>query len=837
VVRAYAALEVLTAASGVALVYLLPASGTWLAPLARAAGTAAPASLQLARFGVAFLLLVVPASAMGMTLPLLVRAARAAGTSFGRALGVLYGVNTAGAVLGVVVTESLLLAALGIRGTGWVAAALDLVAAALALVFARQPRAAAAEPADSAASTAPAASTTAQLPWLIAAFGSGFALLALEVVWLRFAMLFLNDTPLAFAMMLAAVLTGIALGGLLAALLAGRLVQPARFAPLAASAAGIVGVVGYRFYPDVLRRFYAPDQDAGTLLALIVPLVLPASLASGLLFAWIGDGLRSVARGDASATGRLTFANTLGAGLGSLAAGFVLLPRAGMERSMFALFALYGVVAAVLALERGLRPLLRYGGLAALGAALLVFPFGTMRADFIRLSAGRWMSSGDRIVEVREGLTGTLVHVVHGVSGLPLFDQLATNAYSMSVNDFAGRRYMDLFALLPRALHPGMKDALIIGYGIGNTAAAVAADPEIERIDLVDVSADILTLARGIHPRAARHPLDDPRLRVHVEDGRYFLQTSERQFDLITGEPPPPIMAGVVNLYTTEYFALLRARLAPGGMASYWLPIMNISASTTKSLIRGFCEAFSDCSLWHASGRNFMLLGTRDAGRGGPVSAERFGRAFADKALQDELAAIAVELPAQLGAMFVGDAEYLRELTADSAPLTDDQPMRMHQAGTRDERDALAWQWRDTTAARGRFEHSALVARLFPESVRTEALRQFENQRLLNDLLFPGETAARQMRVVHQVLHGTRLRLPVLLLLLSDPDIQRALARAPADVRARPEWTIHLAAGALAERDYPAALELLTRTPDDQLPLPDLREYVRYVIGRSAQGR
>ena len=83
-------------------------------------------------------------------------------------------------------------------------------------------------------------------------------------MWLRFAMLFLNDTPLAFAMMLAAVLFGIALGGFLAAVLAGKTADIARFGPLAASAAGIAGVAGYRFYPAVLHHFYAPDQGAGS---------------------------------------------------------------------------------------------------------------------------------------------------------------------------------------------------------------------------------------------------------------------------------------------------------------------------------------------------------------------------------------------------------------------------------------------------------------------------------------------------------------------------------------------------------------------------------------------
>ena len=199
--------------------------------------------------------------------------------------------------------------------------------------------------------------------------------------------------------------------------------------------------------------------------------------------------------------------------------------------------------------------------------------------------------------------------------------------------------------------------------------------------------------------------------------------------------------------------------------------------------MRGFCAAFDDCTLWHGSARNFMLLGSRIAADRKPVDRSIFERAWREPRLRPELEAIGFEQPAQLGALFIGDAAFLNDLTSSVDPLTDDWPKRMHQPGTRDERDALIWQWRDTKETRARFAASAWVARLWPPDLLRESLRQFENQRLLNDLLFPEQTPARQTRVLHQVLHGTTLRLPVLLMLKSDPDIQRALARAAPNVR------------------------------------------------------
>jgi spermidine synthase len=503
-----------------------------------------------------------------------------------------------------------------------------------------------------------------------------------------------------------------------------------------------------------------------------------------------------------------------------------------MELSLFGLLLGYGAIGVLLASARELSVGIRLGAIGTFLVAFAFFPFGVVQDKLVAASAGRWMTADDRVVAVRESLTATIVHIRHGFRGLTVFDQLATNAYSMSVNDFAARRYMKQYVVFPVAVHPRVRTALVIGYGVGNTAAALVDLRELERVDVVDVSPDMLEMSRAIEPKRARHPLDDPRVRVHIEDGRYFLQMSSRRFDLITGEPPPPMMAGVGSLYSREYFELVHDRLADGGFSTYWLPMMNLSASGGKAIIAAFCAAFSDCSLWQGSTRNFMLAGSRGA-RGG-VDTARFTAQFRDPGLAPELSAIGFELPEQLAATFIGDAGYLAELTRGTAALTDDHPKRLLQPIDLEERDALVWQWRDTDAARRRFEQSALVAKLFPADVRHAALRQFENQRLLNDLLFPGQTAARQTVVFHQVLQHTRLTLPILLLLGSDPDIQRALRAAPAAVRERKELRMQLAAGKLAARDMPGGLELLAGVPERERLIPDLEGYLRYAIARTS---
>jgi predicted membrane-bound spermidine synthase len=812
----FAALELSVAISGVGLVYLLPQLPPFIASISGALEQKLWL-LNAVRLGLAFVLMLLPAAAMGMSLPLLLAAWQKPAqehAGFARLLGGVYGINTLGAVLGSGITEHWLIVLWGVRGSALAAAGCNVLAASLAWVAGRSWQL----PALANVVT----TRTSTNRWLYASFAAGFALLALEIVWLRFLTLYLNDTDGVFAWLLGCVLSGIALGSLSARLWRGLrsdLVACFAFAAL---------VFSFRFETWFIAHYFRFDMKVVSLAA---PLVLPTALASGLLFAALGGDMLKSGQTGAAAAGRLALWNTLGGVAGSLAAGFVLLPSLGIERSLLVLALVYLATTLLLAANGGRRARLAVAGLAVAA----VFPYGSVEPLLLQASIGRWMRPGDRVEKTVEGTAATYSHVVHNYHDRPLFDQLATNAYSMSVNDFAARRYMKQFVYLPRALHPKLERALVIGYGIGSTVAALVDDQTLKQLDLVDTSREALDLSRGMHTQAERSPLDDPRVHVHIEDGRHYLEGHHDPYDLITGEPPPPIIAGVVNLYTQEYFERVRSRLAVGGMATYWLPLMNLSVPATQSIIAAFCGAFSDCSLWHGSARNLMLLGTRDAGVAhGPVDSDHFNAQWRNPKLLPELYALGFEVPAQLGATFIADAPVLAELTRGMPALNDDHPKRVSIAGNVADREALLWKLRDTKRARQRFMQSPLIGRLWPADVRQASQRQFENQRLLNDLMFSETSPARQTQVLHQVLQNTPLRLPVLLLLRSDPDIQKVIAHLPPAELYKPEWQMDRVAYYLAERDFSTALQLLQNVPAEALPFKDLPEYVDTALERSA---
>jgi spermidine synthase len=814
--RMYAALEAIVALAGLALVHVLPALGSVLAPrLAALAGQ--PLLAGALRLGLSLVLLLLPSTAMGATLPMLTSALSACDRSFGRVLGRLYGANTLGAVLGVVTAEVMLVPALGIRTSALVAALASGAAAlaALALASRLEPRVprdptAVAQAADAPEAAAPAGRAW---PWLVAAFAAGFALLALEVVWLRVLLLFLNGTSLVFAMVLAIVLAGIALGSLAASWARVLVASAAAYAGLVSFAAAVLGVLGLRLFPHFAAAFLGGGvQGATMVVALAAPLVLGTSFASGALFTFLGAAVRERLPSDAGAAGLLLSLNTVGAALGAFSAGFALLPTVGMEKALFGMLLCYGVAAAVCLAQARPPARILAGGTVIYLAALAAFPFGSVQTQFVAASAGKWRSSpDDRIAAVREGLDATLMYIEHRTLGATHHYQLCTNAYSMTNNAFSGRRYMKLFAYWPLAVLPRVRSALVIGYGLGNTAKALTDSSDPETIDVVDVSPDILAMAPVVFPDPREQPLADPRVRVHVEDGRYFLQATDRRFDLITGEPPPHHLAGVVNLYSREYFRLLRSRLTPGGVVTYWLHTPLMSEPNARSILRAFCDAFEDCSLWHGSGGDFMMVGTNGA-TGGPGE-EAFGRQWRDPKTVQELRALGFDEPEQLGALFVGDARYLEALTRDAPPVVDDQPARLRLSAADPTAEALVETWRDEDAARLRFQESPLVARLWPGELRKRTLSHFHWQRLDNDLLFerPGPGFSKDLGTLGGVLAETDLRLPVLLLLGSDPDVQRAIAASVAlGQHPDPDVLRHRAVGLLAERDFSQAAEALS---------------------------
>lgn len=807
----YAALEGVILVTGLAAMVLLPILGRLLAPVFGAVSSH-PAILHGLRFLLSFVVLVVPSTAMGMTLPALAQALGGEQGSFRAILGRLYGLNTLGAIVGVLGAETVLLPWAGVYGTGAVAALLNAIAAVGAWRLSRRPGLSAAPEGSAWDRKIP----SELLPALATVFLAGFSLLALEVVWTRFMALFVPNNSLSFALMLATVLSGIALGGFAGSLSWIR--RPYAFLLLLGAGAAIVPC--YAAFPYHRPSIGSYLHDTGTILGVGFCLQFPVSFLSGAFFTVSGALFRERIASSQASAGLLVLFNTFGAATGAAVAGFLLVPGLGVEKSFFVLSLIYGVAAVLWSRADGGHRRWVLAGLGAWVAALALFPFGRFHERYIPASVQLYAKAPNTAIRaVREGPSETMIYLETEKFGRLHYHRLITNSFSMSATTVASDRYMKQFVYWPVALHPAPRRALLICFGVGSTARALTRTRELERIDMVDLSRDVLEMSSIVFPDPAAHPLKDPRVRVHVEDGRFFLQTRPETWDIITGEPPPPDHPGISGLYSREYFRLLKDRLSEGGIATYWLPIHTLTEPAARSVLKSWSEVFETCFLWRGARKDLMLTGFK--GRPARVTEERFAAQWRDPATLQELRDVGFDLPELLGTGFVGDAAYIRSLCADAEPTVDAYPKRIVAPGPAEQK--MYESWFDVPASAERFGGSASLAEIWPPDLRQRTMAYFTWESSLTSLgSIPWRSRQPPFSEFHRLCSTPGMGMLVMWALDSDRDLVRAAEQADPEIRNQPAAQFHLGARALAQRDYGRAADHFQKTLGPRMKKLDL---------------
>ena len=634
------------------------------------------ALLIAARFAIAFAVLIVPTALMGATLPLVVKSSVFRSSRLGERLGLLYGTNTAGAILGTLAAGLYLVPSYGLHRTFLVAAtvnvAIGLSAIALAWSTTRAP---VERVADDAARTdaieTPAASGEesdgARRVVLVVFAISGFTGLALEVVWFRVLTLFLRPTVYGFSLMLAAVLAGVAIGSYV---MTPWLDRHRRWVLVLGGlelAIGVTAVQSFAFLirmNDVtaaLRPALTRVMDEwlvyptiGSVLAIFpTALLMGAAFPIGLRVWTDGGGGRVDQVGRR--VGRFYSLNVAGSILGAIAAGFVLLPWAGSRASMLVLSTL-SVACGLLLLAVAAGP--RRTRLATATTGLALFAVAAWRSPdpFGQFILQRYPQQA--IVWQEEGVEATVV--VHA-RGNEL--TLSVNGNHQASTGPAMTRTHRFIGHLPMLLHPDARSALVIGLGGGATAGAVSIHDGVD-VDVVEL-AGAVPRGAGLFREINYDVLARPNVHLRVDDGRNYLLLTDRRYDVVTADVILPIYAGSGNLYSAEYFRLLRRVLKPGGIAVQW------AAGTDaeyKLIARTFLSVFPNTTVW---GDGTLLVGSVE-----PLHLKRGdfdwklqmpGRA---QAARD----VGVQTFDQLQRLFRAGADELRAFVGDGPLLTDDRP-------------------------------------------------------------------------------------------------------------------------------------------------------------------
>ena len=573
--------------------------------------------LTLIRILFACIALIVPTTLMGGTLPVLTRFVSRNAGNIGSQLSFLYGFNTLGAVAGALSAGFFLLRFYSVSTTLHVAIAInflcgivsillqDRVQASIERTQQKSPDAGAgfADPTGSAAPviTVPEDPIPARLV-LIGIGVSGFCALGYEILWTRILTMVVGTSVYGFTIMLVAFLSGIALGsqafgvalrlfrsptlGLRRSVLGFGLVQviigaTALLATIFIRDLPVHAISLHRWYASLGLPVFTARLLANATIA-ISAMLLPAFFM-GLAFPLAGDVTASYRKKIGHAVGNVLTYNTVGAILGSVVSGFLLIYLFGIERSLQMLIVInvgFGLIT-MAGLAKKRIAIAVCGGLMLMTLVFLAIKHDVFRvwdAKYLAIFRNNQPDAFNTPERRKDALENTdVLFYDEGINSTISVIQPKGAHQAVLVNGkvVASSALMDqqcqlTLGHLPMLLHKDPKRVLVVGLGTGMTLGATSVHPEVEDLTLAEIEPEVLGAARTFG-KYNNFVLDNPKLKIVFNDGRNFLTTTKNRYDVITADPIHPWTQGSGYLYTQEYFTTAAEHLAPGGIMCQWL--------------------------------------------------------------------------------------------------------------------------------------------------------------------------------------------------------------------------------------------------------------------------
>lgn len=668
-VRVYALLEAGVGLSALAVPLLLDLLQPVYVALARAL-EGHFVLFNFARAALAGIPLLIPTTLMGGTVPAIGRYLIRQRDTVGWNVGLLYAVNTFGAVVGCVAAGFLLVPSYRLSWIIVATAAVNLaIAAVLLLGKVGEPGV---EPPERVEARRRRPAPHARLA--MAVFGlSGFAALGYEILWTRSLVLYVHNSTYAFTLMLATFLIGLALGGALMVRVYDRLAPPLFWLGVVEVLVGlsiVLAVLTYGFLPELSfgilgTRAVTNWGQALALMSIRAGLVLlPTTIFLGMVFPLVA---RIVCGGPERVGRQLGSAyalNTAGAIAGTLATAFLLIPTLGLRGTMVLLSGMnvmLGAACVAASARSRSRGLVSGGAVLAVALVPILAIPETLFSD--ALQGDEW-----KIIYYREGVTDTTAVWQSQKTGHRWITYADQRGTAGTHSDVPNRRQ----AHIAHLLHPAPRLSLQIGFGVGNTLAAAALHPEVERLDCVELSPHVRQTAPYFWTN--REVLEHPKVRLIIDDGRNFLLRTTETYDVITLEPPEIFTAEVVNLYTTEFYRLADAALSDEGLLSQWIPAYAMGELEARMLVRSMAEVFPELSIWHQTTArtklvSIVLVGSKQRVRLDPATLER---RMSDPALEEDLRRVGMGTPDELLFHFVAGTHRVRRWVRGVRPVSDD---------------------------------------------------------------------------------------------------------------------------------------------------------------------
>ena len=649
-------------------------------------------SFSLWRFLLSGLVLLVPTTLMGATLPVLAAALMRSSGRDSNSVTRLYACNLAGAILGTLAAGFVLLPALGVRTTIAVAAVLNVIVGIIAIVLQRgiHERPDYNEnPVNPENSANPVTSF-----WYLAALASGFVTISAQVSWTRTLTMIIGSSTYAFSIVVALFLIGLATGAWLIARKDRS--QRLRSAILKVEALTALSLLlslyvlnqipallinlGLRLHVSSWAGLLALQIISATLLILL-PAVL-MGMVMPLVLAWAS----SERAGAVARVGRSYAVNTIGAIAGAFITGFILIPKTSTRFTLLFAAVCCLVVAAAAYRPAGRDPALKRSLAIGLIPVLVIVLFIIApRMNVADLSIGAYDSLVRVLAQTREGVREDAEAAGPNVHELLMYEEGPTatvsvrrdqNTVSLAINGRtnASDSIYDMptqvmLGQLPLLVAPKIDNGLIIGYATGVTVGAMLQSP-VQSVTCVELEPGTIAASQFFN-HVNNRPLDDPRATLIIDDARTFLRVTPNRYDMIVSEPSHPWVPGVANLFTQEFFELGRARLSDAGIWVQWVQIYQLSTESLRSVLATYHKVFPHVLVFRvgglSNGKDLLLVGSNR-----PLNLDRLSERFRDPRIAAELARVGLKSEADIRDWYVCDESRLGPAVAGAKINTDD---------------------------------------------------------------------------------------------------------------------------------------------------------------------
>jgi spermidine synthase len=566
-------------------------------------------------FSLAVVLLFIPAFLMGGVFPLVSKLAVSSNDTMASVLGRLYAVETLGSTIGGLLTGFVLLGAFGQMRTIMAAAGVNLLLAAW-VAFDPSFRLSHADNQEGneekeEKKTSGKKVGSLQKSALLGAFICGLSILSLQILWMRMFRIYLTNTSYTFALVSSVAIMGLFAGSAWYSRRrksAGGLPRTMVWIIMGMMVSTTLGLWLLLNLPEVLMFPFASVMGSPMARALILPfvaallIIFPPSLFSGFAFPlacrMYAEGTGNVSRD----VGLVLMVNTIGSVVGPLTAAFVLLPLLGATMSVLLVVALLGVAALLILRmgetseksETGMTGDSRYVRGLLYSAVSLLLIIVIVSPDW-RILPPSFSRFDRNILYYQESVEGTLT-VGQDTQSRMRSKYTFVNNSAVIGSTYDAVKVVKMVGHFPFLLGLECKDVLVIGFGIGVTTSAIASHDEVKSIECVELVPGLRKAAQ--YYEDLNHGIvDDPRLKIIPGDGRHYLQTLPRKYDLISCDPTHPIL-GSGSLYTANYFEQCRDHLNPGGMVSQYLPLHKLRTEEFLGIIKTFESVFPNSTVW-----------------------------------------------------------------------------------------------------------------------------------------------------------------------------------------------------------------------------------------------